>query len=47
LPSCELAVQTGEAALAICSRLGLTVSVQVPVQTGEAAWASYSLRVGY
>ncbi len=28
-PSCKLAVQTGEAARAICSRLGLTVSVQV------------------
>jgi hypothetical protein len=28
-PSLGLAVQTGEAARAICSRLGLTVSVQV------------------
>ncbi len=28
-PSRELAVQTGEAARAICSRLGLTVSVQM------------------
>ncbi len=28
-PSLKLAVQTGEAVRAICSRLGLTVSVQV------------------
>jgi superfamily II DNA/RNA helicase len=50
-PSRELAVQTGEVARAICSRLGLTVSIQVgcgvvvspspelAVQTGEVARA--------
>jgi hypothetical protein len=43
-PSRELAMQTGEAAQAICSRLGLTVSLQVPlvvyppVQVGCMVW---------